>query len=257
MLDLNQRFNGIERLYGSGSLTRLSEAHMVVLGIGGVGSWTCESLLRSGLGKITIVDLDDICITNTNRQIHTLESTYGQPKVRAMADRLKAINSDAEIVCIHDYIGKENLATILDSRVDIVIDAIDSLHSKVAVVAYCHKNAIPIITVGGAGGKRDPSMIMTGDLGDTCNDGLLRMLRKNLRQKHNFKTDTSYGIQAVYSRERAYFLQSDGSVSQRSNLPSGKPIDCNSGFGTASFVTGAFGFAASALAIQKLLETYV
>ena len=227
---------------------------MLILGIGGVGSWVCEGLARSGVEHLTLVDLDDICISNTNRQLHALSDTYGRPKVEVMSERIRNINANAKVLPVHDFVTAKNLEQIIDGQFDLVIDAIDSLFNKVAVLKHCRAQKIPVITIGGAGGKRDPTQIVTADLSQTSNDGLLRMVRKTLRRKHDFSTTKLFDIPAIYSRERTYLLQDDGTFGQKTAREAGEALSCDTGLGTACFVTGAFGFAACAVAVNMLIS---
>lgn len=151
-----QRFGGTARLYGQDALQRFADAHFCVIGIGGVGSWAAEALARTGIGKITLIDMDDVCITNTNRQIHALQGKVGQAKTEVMAERMRAINPECEVICIDDFITPENTAELLSAGFDYVIDAIDSVRPKAALIAWCRRNKIPLITTGGAGARSIP-----------------------------------------------------------------------------------------------------
>lgn len=249
------RFSGIGRLYGRSTLSSLLNAHVAVIGIGGVGSWTAEALVRSGVGKITLVDLDDICISNTNRQLHTLHNNIGQQKVNAMAERMKLINPDCQVSIINDFFMQSNAEDILSQGFDYVVDAIDSLRSKVTLIAMCKHLHIPMVTVGGAGGRRNPAMIQHGDLNESYNDPLLRKVRRQLRIDHQFPEKGDFGIASVFSPERPYMAMENGDVCL---VPKKKKLslnlNCNSGFGTASFVTGTFGFTAAAVAVAHLTD---
>ncbi|SMF11183.1 tRNA threonylcarbamoyladenosine dehydratase [Pseudobacteriovorax antillogorgiicola] len=252
----SDRFSGISRLYGQSQAKGLQEAHVAVIGIGGVGSWSAEAIARSGVGKITLIDLDDICITNSNRQIHTLHSTIGQQKVDAMATRIQGINPECNVRVIHDFFTASTAEEILSLNFDFVIDAIDSLNSKVSLLSLCHQKKIPVVTVGGAGGRRNPSAIKQDDLSESFNDGLLRRVRKKLRAEHGFPDTGSFGIPSVFSIERLWLPTPEGEVClvpKKQKLSYN--LDCNSGFGTASFVTGTFGFTAAAIAMAHLTGT--
>ena len=251
------RFGGIERLYGQGSLTRLQAAHVAVIGLGGVGSWAAEALARSGVGKITLIDLDDVCVTNVNRQIHALEDTVGLPKARAMADRLGRINPDLEMHVEEAFFNRANAEAILSREIDFVVDAIDSIRDKCLLVDQCHQRKQPLVISGGAGGKRDPSQVRRADLGQATNDPLLKRLRRKLRQEYDFSRDLKkpFGMTAVYSEENPVFPWSDGTVCKRPEPDSSLKLDCASGFGTASFLTGTLGFAAAAVVVEALVGT--
>ena len=166
----HQRFGGTARLYGQNALQRFADAHFCVIGIGGVGSWAAEALVRTGIGKITLIDMDDVCITNTNRQLHALQGNVGKAKTDVMAERLRAINPDCEVICIDDFITPENTAELMAAGFDYVIDAIDSVRPKAALIAWCRRNKIPLITTGGAGGQIDPTQIQVADLAKTIQD---------------------------------------------------------------------------------------
>ncbi len=250
------RFGGIERLYGQGSLTRLQAAHVAVIGLGGVGSWAAEALARSGVGKITLIDLDDVCVTNVNRQVHALEDTVGQSKGRAMADRLGRINPGLEVHVEEAFFNAANAEAILSRGIDYVIDAIDSIDDKCVLVNECDRRKQPLVVSGGAGGKGDPSKVCRSDLGQTTNDPLLKRLRRKLRQEYGFSRDLkkSFGMTAVYSEENPVFPWSNGTVCARPEPDSSLRLDCATGFGTASFLTGTLGFTAAAVVVEELVR---
>lgn len=262
MSDYETRFGGIARLYGADQQTWLQHAHFCVVGIGGVGTWAAEALARTGIGAITLVDLDDICTTNTNRQIHALQNTIGHAKVDVMAERIKAINPDCQIEVIEDFITPDNLFEIVgtksNKKFDFVVDAIDSIQAKTALIAHCKRNKIDIVVTGGAGGQLDPSQIQFGDLAKTTHDPLLSKVRNQLRRDFNFSKNPKrkFGIDCVFSTEQLKYPQSDGSVCAAKNIADGQStrLDCNMGFGAASMVTGSFGFFAASKAINKFLD---
>ncbi|MDP5210736.1 tRNA cyclic N6-threonylcarbamoyladenosine(37) synthase TcdA [Microbulbifer sp. 2205BS26-8] len=255
-----QRFGGIARLYGNRALERLHGAHMVVIGIGGVGSWAAEALARSGVGTLTLIDLDDVCITNTNRQCHALADTIGHSKIAVISARLKQINPELRVAAAEDFITPDNLAELINpdkTPLDIVIDAIDSARVKAALVAYCKARKLRLVTVGSAGGKRSPLAIECTDLGRTINDPMLAKVRQHLYRFHNFQKNRKrqFGVDAIYSREAMVYPKPDGQVCrQKSAMQGGVKLDCSSGFGAATMVTGAFGFAAATRAIERLLQ---
>ncbi|WP_160153920.1 tRNA cyclic N6-threonylcarbamoyladenosine(37) synthase TcdA [Microbulbifer sp. ALW1] len=258
--DYQQRFGGIARLYGVQALSKLHAAHVVVIGIGGVGSWTAEALARSGIGKLTLVDLDDICITNTNRQIHALADTVGDIKVSVMAERLKAINPEIVVNTCEDFIASDNFAEILAPEreaIDVVIDAFDNARVKAALIAYCKARKIRLITVGSAGGKKNPAGITCADLGRTVSDPMLAKVRQHLYRFHNFQKSSKrqFGIDAIYSAEPMVYPQPDGQVCQQKGaMQNGVKLDCSGGFGAATMVTGTFGFVAASRAIERILR---
>lgn len=253
-----QRFGGISRLYGPQALQRFHQAHVCVIGIGGVGSWVAEALARSGIGRITLIDMDDICVTNTNRQIHALEGTVGEQKIEAMAARLKGINPEIQVDCIDDFIDADNQAEYLgtrqEPRYDYVVDAIDSIKAKAALLAYCNRNKLKVITIGGAGGQIDPTQIAVSDLARTIQDPLASKLRSELRRNYNFSKNTKrkFGIDCVYSTEQLIYPQSDGSVCNAKHFEGSTRMDCSTGFGAATQVTATFGFVAVSRVLKKL-----
>lgn len=179
-----QRFGGTARLYGEKALQRFAEAHICVVGIGGVGSWAAEALARTGIGAITLIDMDDVCVTNTNRQIHALRDNVGLAKAEVMAERIRQINPECRVTVIDDFITPDNVAGYMNAGFTYVIDAIDSVRPKAALIAYCRRYKVPLVTTGGAGGQIDPTQIQVADLAKTIQDPLAAKLRERL--KHNF-----------------------------------------------------------------------
>lgn len=255
-----QRFGGIGRLYGSEALPILHDSHFIVIGVGGVGSWAAEALARSGVGAITLIDLDDVCITNTNRQSHALQPTIGRQKVAVLAERLRQINPEIRVREEEDFLAQDNLAELIDpdtDPVDVVIDAIDSARVKAALVAYCKARKLRLVTVGSAGGKRDPRRIEWNDLGRTVNDPMLAKVRQHLYRFHNFQKSSKrvFGVDAIFSPEQMVYPQPDGQVcGRKSAMQDGVKLDCSGGFGAATMVTGTFGFVAASRGIERLLQ---
>lgn len=251
------RFGGIQRLYGQNKAQVIPELHICVIGIGGVGSWAVEGLARSGVGKITIIDHDDIALSNINRQIHTLETTLEQSKVMTMKERVQQINPNCQCQAIDDLLTENNLDKYLsrerEKGFDYVIDAIDSVKHKSALIYYCKRNKIPIITTGGAGGLIDPTAITIADLSKTYNDPLAAKVRSQLRYHYNFTRNPQrrFGIECVFSSEQQLYPQEDGSVGQEKPGIKGVTLDCNFGYGSSSCVTSVFGFIAAARSIDK------
>ena len=253
------RFGGIGRLYGNKELQALEQAHFCVIGIGGVGSWAAEALVRTGVGKITLIDMDDICVTNVNRQLHADSNSIGQQKIEAMKARCLAINPDCEVTLIDDFLMLDNIREYIQGF-DYVIDCIDAVKEKAALIAHCKRNKIPIITTGGAGGQTDPSQIQYGDVAKTTHDPLLAKVRYLLRKQYNFTTNPKrkFAVDCVYSTEQLVYPSSDGTVCKmKQQAEGGKNMDCATGFGSATMVTGSFGFYAAARAIQKYLKKSV
>ncbi|TMO56604.1 tRNA cyclic N6-threonylcarbamoyladenosine(37) synthase TcdA [Pseudoalteromonas phenolica] len=250
------RFGGIGRLYGAQALTWLGEAHFCVIGIGGVGSWVAESLARTGVGKITLIDMDDICVTNINRQIHALTDSVGEQKIEAMAARIKQINPECDVQLVDDFLTLENIREYITGY-DYVIDCIDAVNEKAALIAHCKRNKIPVITTGGAGGQIDPSQILYGDVAKTTQDPLMAKVRYLLRKKYNFTTNPKrkFAVDCVYSTEQLAYPTGDGEVClAKQGTEGAKNMDCATGFGSATMVTASFGFFASSKAIKKYLE---
>jgi tRNA A37 threonylcarbamoyladenosine dehydratase len=232
-------------------MARLATARVLVVGIGGVGTWAVEALARSGVGTLGLVDLDDVCVTNTNRQIHAIDGNYGRPKVEAMAERVRAIAPQTAVIETIDFYTAATGPAILDAGWDVVIDAIDHVPNKCLLVRHCLDAAIPVLVSGGAGGRRDPTRVVVDDLARSGHDGLLRDLRRQLRNSRAMP-DGSWGIWAAYSTEKPVFPGADGAVCEVRTDETRLRLDCATGFGTASFVTGAFGFALAAKAISLL-----
>lgn len=257
---MNERFGGIDRLYGSGALARLAACHATVVGIGGVGSWAVEALARSGVGRLTLIDADELCVSNTNRQLPALDGQYGRAKIAAMADRCRAINPDIALDLHPQFVTPSNLDALLGAKTDLVLDACDSFRSKVEMIAYCRRRKQPILTVGSAGGRSDVTQIRVRDLSRTEHDAMLSLIRKKLRGEFNFPKnhDRYFGVPAVYSLENVRYPQADGSVCG-TRPPLGKDaalkLDCGAGLGAATHVTGAFAFAAVGKAIAMLLRS--
>jgi tRNA A37 threonylcarbamoyladenosine dehydratase len=251
------RFNAIGRLFGSEGLERLGRAHVAVIGLGGVGSWAVEALARSGVGTLTLIDLDDVCIGNVNRQLHALDGELGKPKVEVMARRVKTINPDCGVHPIHAFFLKSNAQELLATRFDFVLDAIDSPARKCLLIALCREKTIPIITTGASAGRRDPTAICVTDLAFSSHDRLLQEVRKKLRVRHGFpRGDEPFGIECVLSRERLVYPErcepADQPISRSSTEEPDLRLDCDTGFGSASFVTGTFGLVAASRVAQRI-----
>lgn len=256
------RFAGIDRLYGKGSAARLAGRHVCVVGLGGVGSWAVEAFARSGVGRLTLIDADEVCVSNTNRQLHALNGHYGRGKAEVLAERCRAINPGIEVRTIASFLTPANLSELLDQGYDLVLDACDSFRSKVELIAWCRRRKLPVVVVGSAGGRTDPTQIRLRDLSRTEHDALLALIRKKLRAEFNFpkNKDRYFGVTAVYSLENVQYPQADGSVC--GTRPALGPdaalkLDCGAGLGAATHVTGAFAFAAVARAMQVLLKPAV
>ncbi len=252
-----QRFGGIARLFGQAALEKLSEAHFVVIGLGGVGTWAAEALARSGVGELTLIELDEVCITNTNRQLHALSSTVGKPKNAVISERLRQINPDLIVNRKNDFIDNNNMKALIDTNHDVVIDAMDAAHLKAALVSYCSARKIRLIVSGSSGGKRDPQQVTVADLGHTKSDPMLAKIRTQLYRHHNFSRDPNrkFRIDAVFSTEQMVYPKPDGSICMdKQALENGIKLDCAGGFGSSVMVTGCFGFLAANKAIERYLQ---
>lgn len=246
--DPARRFGGLDRLYGPGAVERLAQRHVCVVGIGGVGSWVAEALARSGVGRLTLVDLDNVAESNINRQIHALDGTLGQAKVQAMAARIAAINPAARVVQVEDFLTPENAAELLQGM-DYVVDAIDNVRAKVAIAAVCRSQGLPLVMAGGAGGKTDPTRIRVDDLARTEQDPLLAKVRAALRKNHGFPRDPrrKFGIEAVYSVERLRYPVAACAPGQG---PQG--LAC-AGYGSSVAMTASVGLFAAARVLDRLV----
>lgn len=251
------RFGGIGRLYSVAGLERLHAAHVCVVGIGGVGSWAAEALARSGVGQITLIDMDDICVTNTNRQLHTLIDTVGMFKSESIGERILAINPECKVDARMDFVTRDNLEAHISPDMDYVIDCIDSVKNKAALIAYCKRRKIRIVTTGAAGGQIDPTQIQVADLNKTHNDPLARKVRSLLRRDYGFSRNTSrnYSVPCVFSTEQLVYPTPDGEVCQTKQFDGeSTSLNCNTGFGSATMVTGTFGFVAAARVVERIAK---
>ncbi|HEN47030.1 MAG TPA: tRNA threonylcarbamoyladenosine dehydratase, partial [Mizugakiibacter sp.] len=253
---LDPRFLGIDRLYGTGSVTGLADRRVTVIGVGGVGSWAAEALVRSGIGGLRIIDGDDVCIANTNRQSQALQGQYGRAKVEALAERLLAIHPQLRMEPVPRFLTADTLEPLLSGS-DLVLDACDALRVKVETIVWCRRRKLPLVVVGSAGGRADPTRIQVRDLSRTEHDAMLSLVRRKLRKEFAFPRNRNryFGVPAVYSLENVRYPQADGRVSgMRSRSVEGSGIDCGGGLGAALHVTGSFAFAAVGKALSMLLR---
>ncbi len=259
MKNYDARFGGIQRLFGTDAQARLRQAHVCVVGIGGVGSWAVEALARTGLGTLTLVDLDDVCISNVNRQAHAVTGEFGKPKVEAMAARVHLIHPDGIVHARQELFTATTAERLLTPKYDCVLDAIDSKAMKALLIARCCERRLPVVTVGGAGGRRDPTAIRVADLARASHDGLLSNVRSILRTQHGFPRDLKqeFGVTCVYSPEAQVFPTRDGGICAQREPDTRLRLDCRTGYGTATFVTGAFGFAAAAQVVKQIVTAKV
>jgi tRNA A37 threonylcarbamoyladenosine dehydratase len=261
---LHRRFDRMGRLIGDANMNRLMSSHVMVIGLGGVGSWAAESIVRSGVGEVTLVDFDEICVTNFNRQLHALQGLVGSQKAEVMASRMRQINPQAKIHAISKFYNSDHCAEIFTKKPDYVIDAIDHVTSKCHLLAYCVQEKIPVVCATGSGGRMDPTQIRVTDLAFTHLDPLARSIRRVLREKHGFPPDEKlpFGISAVYSVEPATppeELSYDGGKGFRCVCPQSDNsyFNCDNRsliFGNASFVTGSFGLTCASVVIRGLIR---
>ncbi len=253
-----QRFSGLSRIYGLDALEHLQHAKFCIVGVGGVGSWAAEAAARSGIGSITLIDHDDIELTNTNRQIHTLQNTLGHSKVETLTERILQINPECECTAIDDLVTRANLEQFDFQQYDYVIDAIDHAVQKLSLLHYLRRNKIKLVSTGGAAGLTDPSKIEVADLTRTFNDPLLAKVRANLRHQLNYTRNPKrrFGIDCVYSTQQAVYPAADGTISyEKPESEHQTTLDCATGLGSFVGVTASFGFTALSHAIGKYLKS--
>ena len=244
--DYQRRFGGLDRLYGLTGATHVRQAHVAVVGIGGVGSWAAEALARSGVGQITLIDMDHVAESNINRQIHALDTTVGMAKIEAMRERMAHINPDCRVHAVDDFVTPENWPQILPDGVDAVIDACDQVKAKTAMTAWSIQKRKLFISVGAAGGKRLAHKVDIEDLSLTTHDPLLAQLRYRLRREHGAARDgKKMGVTCVFSREavkgpdESCALHGDGS------------LNCH-GYGSLVSVTATFGLCAAGWVMDQI-----
>ena len=243
-VDASRRYGGIVRLYGAAGLARLRAAQVAVAGLGGVGSWVVEALARSGVGHLRLIDLDHVAESNINRQIHALEMTLGQSKVEAMAARVAQIDPGTRVTCIDDFLTEENLASVLAPPLDYVVDAIDDVRAKAATLAWCQRNGVALITIGGAGGKTDPAQVRLVDLGRTTEDPLLAKMRARLRSHYGYAKGAGrkFHVDAVFSPEIQRSPEGGAATTG---------LNC-AGFGSSMVVTASYGLVAAGRVSDRL-----
>jgi tRNA A37 threonylcarbamoyladenosine dehydratase len=254
-IDFDRRFGGIARLYGEAALARFREAHVCVIGVGGVGSWAVEALARSAIGRLTLIDLDNVAESNINRQLHALTDTLGKAKVIALAERIAQINPTCCVTEVEDFITPDNLDEMIGSRsFDYIVDAIDNVRAKTALIAYCRERGIRLITIGGAGGQTDPTRIEIRDLSRTEQEPLLAKVRKRLRSEYGFPrgTKNKFGIDAVFSTEPLLMPQT-AEVCSLEEQGGVTGLNC-AGFGSTMAVTASFGLVAASQVLRRLAQ---
>ncbi len=253
--DFKRRFGGIARLYGQAGLANFTSAHIAVIGIGGVGSWAVEALARSGVGAMTLYDLDHIAESNVNRQLPALDGEFGRAKVSAMAERVRLINPACRVVEVEAFIEADNTSIITQGGFDFVIDCIDSFRIKAVLIAQCRRNKIDIITVGGAGGQKDPTQVRLSDLSRTAHDPLLSKTRKLLRQEFGFSSNPKrrFSVPAIYSTEQQVYPTAEGAVCLDKPTAVEGSLNCG-GYGSAMTVTATFAMAAVSQVLGSLAK---
>ncbi len=262
--DLDRRFGGLARLYGVAGAQRIREAHIVVVGIGGVGSWAAEAAARSGVARLTLVDLDHIAESNINRQIHALDGTLGQSKVQAMQERIAQINPHCQVVGVEDFVDPDNWPSVIgwDASWDrthiAVIDACDQVKAKTAMAAWAIRQKVNFVSIGAAGGKRLAHRVDVEDLADVTHDPLLAQLRYRLRKEHGGARKGRMGVTCVFSREPV--LQPAKAAAPAEILyvaaceispATDGTLNCH-GYGSVVSVTATFGMCATGWALSKI-----
>jgi tRNA A37 threonylcarbamoyladenosine dehydratase len=257
---LHRRFDRMGRLVGDTGMERLLGAHVMVVGLGGVGSFAVEALARSGVGRLTLVDFDRVCVTNSNRQLQAVHGTIAKPKATVLADRVKLINPQARPEPRPIFYSERTSDELLALNPDFVVDAIDNVTAKCHLLAACKRRGLRVVSSTGASGRMDPTAIRVVDLSETKVDKLADAVRRTLRQKYDFPPKGAFGIPAVYSEEPAaepHELHYDGGEGFRCVCPGGKndQHSCEERrviYGTAGFVTGAFGLACASVVVRSL-----
>jgi tRNA A37 threonylcarbamoyladenosine dehydratase len=259
---LNRRFDRAARLFGEGGLERLTDAHVVVFGMGGVGSYTAEALVRSGVGRLTLVDFDEVCVTNTNRQLHCMKGTYGKQKADLMAERCRLINPDARVDAVLDFYNADTSAALLPPGQEphFVVDAIDNMKAKLHLLHTCVTRGIPVVSSMGAAGRLDPTRVKVAELCETHQDPFAKDVRKLLRLKYGVDTSVPCGVKVVFSPENrrnpvplsydhgGFLCVCPGKANDFHTCDHRTRID-----GSAAFVTGTFGMVAASAVVRGLL----
>ena len=286
-----RRFAGVARLFGRAAAARIRSAHVAIAGIGGVGSWAAEALARSGVGALTLIDLDHVAESNVNRQVHALESTLGMAKVDAMRARIAEITPDCIVRGVDEFVSRDNVAALLPHGVDWVIDAIDQVGAKAALIAHCRAQRIRVVACGAAGGRSEPLRLREDDLSRTQGDALLAAVRSDLRRRHGFPRAVGlspkaagftraaraaeFGVPAIYSEEPAARggVETGRGDAPADDMPDSDALACEmadtsaaargiggaalgcAGYGSIVTVTAPMGLAAAALVLRDLART--
>jgi tRNA A37 threonylcarbamoyladenosine dehydratase len=256
MSDYETRFGAIGRLYGTDGLARIRAAHVCVIGLGGVGSWVVEALARSGVGALTLVDMDEVCLSNVNRQIHALDGAVGRSKAAVLAERVGQIAPECVVTVEEVFFTESTADRLLEPEYDYIVDAIDATQHKCLLIAMARERGRKLITCGGAGGCIDPSRVRICDLARTINDPLLLQVRKRLRQQYGFPkfNRQKFKVDCVYSDELPVFPTANGGVSCERTTGEDYRLNCDSGFGSATFLTGTVGFFLAAEVVKRIAQ---
>jgi len=265
MTEAQRRFGGLARLFGPNAYVALRQAHVAVVGIGGVGSWAAEALARHGIGALTLIDLDHIAESNINRQVHALSDTLGQAKVEAMAARIHGINPECHVHLVDDFLTPENVSVVLPETLDVVIDCTDQMNAKVAMVLQARVRKQYLIVCGGAGGKTNLLSMRVGDLSEATHDALLARLRNVLRKQHGYprasnetgkprKRVPKMGVRVLWL-DQPTILPEAWQEAQTSSDSGLQGLSC-AGYGSSVTVTASMGLAAAAEAVDKIIHTH-
>jgi tRNA A37 threonylcarbamoyladenosine dehydratase len=249
--DYDRRFAGAAKVYGEPAFMQYENAHVMVIGIGGVGSWAVEALARSGVGELTLVDMDVLVASNVNRQLPALTDTFGHGKIDVMAARCQQINPKIKINLIDDFLTPDNVKTLVEqSKPDLILDCIDDVKAKIALILHCRFNKVPLIVSGGAGGKLDPLKIRVADLSKTEQDPMLAKIRSELRGKGMCKKPKDkFGVTCIYSIDNPFSAQS----ACETTVNAGAGLRCG-GYGSAVAVTASFAMVAVAEVLKRLAK---
>jgi tRNA A37 threonylcarbamoyladenosine dehydratase len=249
-VDLGRRFGGMDRLYGVEPAKRIRDSHVAVVGIGGVGSWAAEALARSGVGRLTLIDLDHVAESNINRQVHALNSTIGQSKIEAMRERIALINPACQVNCVDDFVEPGNWPSLIERDVDATIDACDQIRAKTAMAQWARLTKAIFVSVGAAGGKRHAHKVDVADLSETTHDPLLAQMRYRLRKEYGAAREgKKIGVVCVFSREAVKPADASCQIDGMDNS-----LNCH-GYGSAVSVTATFGMCAAGWVIDKISGT--
>ena len=256
MSDFSVRFSSIGRLYGVEALARFRKAHVCVVGLGGVGSWVVEALARSGIGQLSLIDMDEVCLSNVNRQVQALSTTVGQTKGMVLKERVSLIAPECTVMVKDTFYTEQTSEVLLSDSFACLVDAIDSVEHKCHLIATAKEKQIPFVTCGGGGGKTDPTRIKVQDLSRTINDPLLNQVRKKLRREYGFPKfeKAKFHIPCVFSDEAPKCPHSDGSVQCVREKGSDYRLNCDYGFGSSTMLTGSLGFAMASTVLEQLIE---